>query len=101
MGASRIQQRGYSGITNGTLGPMANTMADLAKLYSIICGPDFTNQSDLSFIQPKIKMPAEIPTRLDGTKIGIDFNWTKFKVDPTIYSLFEDTISFFKSKGKN
>ena len=59
--AGRISHRGYISGTNSALGPMCNTMVDCAKLYSVLAGPDFDNQIEKTWFQPKIQIPKCIP----------------------------------------
>jgi len=95
----RIPQRGYISGTNSTLGPMCNTMTDCAKLYSIIAGPDLTKDSDITIFQPPVNIPREIRSSFNGLKIGVDRNWTNFKVDSTISGLFKEKLKYLENKG--
>ena len=78
--AGRIPHRGYNGGTNSTIGPMANTMVDCAKLYSIIAGPDPAEESYITWYQPKIEIPKNIKNNLNGLKVGIDYEWVQVMV---------------------
>ena len=40
---------------------MCNTMVDCAKLYSVLAGPDFENQIEKTWFQPKIQIPKLNP----------------------------------------
>jgi len=97
--AGRISHRGYISGTNSSLGPMCNTMVDCAKLYSILAGPDFKNHAETTFFQPKVAIPKSIPVRLDGFKIGVDYDWCSQLKNERIYGLFVSKLDWLAEKG--
>ena len=96
--AGRIPHRGYNGGTNSTIGPMANTMVDCAKLYSVIAGPDQAEESYITWYQPKIEIPKSIKTNLNGLKVGIDYDWVK-AAKPDIKRVFDDKLKMLEEYG--
>ena len=102
--AGRISNRGFLSGTNSVLGPICNTMVDCAKLYSVLAGPDFENETEMTFFQPTVKIPLTIASRLDGIKIGVDYSWceqTLFgqKNNETIYNHFLARLNWLEEKG--
>lgn len=97
--AGRISNRGYISGTNSALGPMCNTMVDCAKLYSVIAGPDFENEAEVTFFQPKVQIPLSISPRLDGIKIGVDYDWCRQKKNQKIYDQFIAELDWLEEKG--
>merc|ERR1711935_101593 len=96
--AGRIPHRGYKGGTNAAIGPMANTMVDCAKLYSIISGPDLTEASRLSWYQPKVTVPKRILKSLSGLKVGVEYDWIKI-TEADILGRFNECIAKLKHDG--
>jgi len=96
--AGRIPHRGYSGGTNSTIGPMANTMVDCAKIYSIIAGPDLDEMSRHSWYQPVVSVPKTILKSVASIKIGVDYDWIE-KADSTILALFKDSLKKLERDG--
>ena len=97
--AGRIPQRGYSGGgTNATIGPMANTMVDCAKLYAVIAGPDFDEASRLSWYQPKVTVPKRTLKSLSGLRIGIDYDWIKI-TSQDILARFNESVEKLRCDG--
>ena len=80
---------------------MANTLIDCIKLYSVIAGPDFDGESNLTYFQPKVTIPSNISdkTNLNGLKIGVDYEWCGEDIHETISSSFLKKLDFLTSKG--
>ena len=62
-------------------------------------GPDITKDSDITIFQPPVNIPREIRTSFKGLKIGVDRNWTNFKVDSKISGLFQEKLKYLENKG--
>ena len=98
--AGRIPHRGYAGGTNSCVGPMANTMVDCSKLYSIMAGPDFTDESKITWYQPKVEVPKTVSTKspFTGLKVGVDFGWIK-EADDDVQEAFHKKIEEIEKAG--
>ena len=98
--AGRIPHRGYAGGTNSCVGPMANTMVDCSKLYSIMAGPDFTDESQITWYQPKVEVPKTVATKspFNGLKVGVDFGWIK-EADDDVQKVFLKKIEEIEKAG--
>ena len=98
--AGRIPHRGYAGGTNSCVGPMANTMVDCSKLYSIMAGPDFTDESKITWYQPKVEVPKTVSTKspFTGLKVGVDFGWIK-EADDDVQEAFQKKIEEIEKAG--
>lgn len=98
--AGRIPHRGYAGGTNSCVGPMANTMVDCSKLYSIMAGPDFTDESQITWYQPKVEVPKTVAIKspFSGLKVGVDYGWIK-EADDDIQIAFHRKIEEIEKAG--
>ena len=76
---------------------MANTMVDCAKLYSIIAGPDLTEESRLSWYQPVVTVPKKI-LKSCSLKIGVDYEWIK-KSETEILMQFYESLRKLERDG--
>ena len=91
-----------SATTNSVIGPMATNMADCAKLYHVISGPDKHLSSSTSIFQPEIDKNYKSLKNLKNIKIGIDRKLIKNSND-AIYSTFmekmnqlENMVNYYK-----
>ena len=62
-------------------------------------GPDITKDSDITIFQPPVNIPREIRSSFNGLKIGVDRNWTNYKVDSKISGLFKEKLKYLENKG--
>ena len=99
--AGRIPHRGYSATTNSVLGPMCNTMTDCLKLYSVLAGPDYNKESEITQFQPKVTVPRSLAVSLKGTKIGVDYQWCDCVKENTIKMQFWKMLNWLQDKGLN
>merc|ERR1711917_53095 len=75
-------------------------MVDCSKLYSIMAGPDFTDESQITWYQPKVEVPRTVATKspFNGLKVGVDFGWIK-EADDDVQNVFLKKIEEIEKDG--
>jgi aspartyl-tRNA(Asn)/glutamyl-tRNA(Gln) amidotransferase subunit A len=78
-------------------GPLARTAADLARLLSVIAGPDEADRSASTRAVPNYE--AGLAGGIVGLRLGVPSNYYFEEVDPTVCRVLEEAIEVLLALG--
>ena len=80
-----------------TIGPMARSVADVARIFAVIAGYD--NRDPWSIDKPLLNFLPSLNDGIEGTKIGLPRSFYLEKLNPDIEKLFHDASKVLEGLG--
>lgn len=80
------------------IGPMARSVEDVARLFSVLCGHDPRDAWSLSS-NPAVATASALIPRARGMRIGIDHHFCEDGVDSPVISAIEAALAVYRELG--
>jgi len=81
----------------GTVGPIANRVADVGALLTVMAGHDPRDPSSLDL--PQENFAREIPMGVRGLRLGVIDEFSLERLDPEVADAFSGALRVFKALG--
>jgi amidase len=80
------------------IGPMARTVEDATRLFSVLCGFDPRDPWSLAS-NPIVATSSALVPRVHGTRIGVDRRYAEEGVHPEVVAAFREVLAVFARLG--
>jgi len=96
----RVSLRGVFPLADSLdhIGPMTRSVADTARVFSVLCGYDSRDPWSLAH-NPSAAMASALLPRVRGAKIGFDASYCEEGVDPVISQAVRGVIDVLRDLG--
>lgn len=80
-----------------TIGPLAHTVADVARAYEVIAGYD--EGDDVCEDMPVESWAHAYASGVEGMRVGVPFDWCMTQLDPEVERLVREALQTLESMG--
>jgi amidase len=80
------------------IGPLARSVDDVARIFSILCGHDPNDAWSLAS-NPHVATPSALPASVRGMRIGVDRGFCEQGVEGEIVSTLDHALGVFRDLG--